>query len=322
MSYPGAVGYPTNLGCETSLQRSTTAFNFVVDNGTTPSNIPTQLQSPASVVQEETGACSLTVESSTGGGNAVVEISNTTGNAAVLNLNNVASGLSVINMGELPNGVTIACQSIPSTLQLTVSDQATGTPYLTVDTGTAPNAGYVKVSGNGGTNNVFLESGSVASDTAKISSSLSVGGTLAIGSSSVNPNQIIVTDTTTSISNLALNTAPQTLLPAATYAAGTTTPFNAPTAQGLYMIMGATTVGTTGVSIAAQLSTILYVNAGGTINIGGATYAQTGAAEYIAIVPNPTTRNQLELIVTSGSQALVQFSVVAVKLSGPIAGLF
>jgi hypothetical protein len=187
------------------------------------------------------------------------------------------------------------------------------------------------VAGNGG---VYIRSTAadlplVLSSTTAAGSSVVNGvpsaGRLTIGSSAANPSAILIVDSTTSVTNLALDTTPQVLLPSGTYAPGSITVFAGPVGVGLYAIMGCSTApGNTGTTIASQISTFAYVNASGGIQMGGAAYTQLGSTEYVAILPDPTNVQNLELAITGGvgSQSLVNYSIVAVRLSKGIAGMF
>ena len=79
MSYPGPVGYSTNLGCDTGLQRATDQFNFVVDNGgAEPApTVPTSLQSPATITPAVDGSVSLTMAATAGNSGLSITSPNT-----------------------------------------------------------------------------------------------------------------------------------------------------------------------------------------------------------------------------------------------------
>ena len=96
MSYPGPVGYPTNLACDSGLQRATDQFNFVVDNGggDPAPTVPSNLQSPASVLPDGVGDVVLGLNAS-GTGGSVLNISSPA-NIATAQITGVTASVNVI----------------------------------------------------------------------------------------------------------------------------------------------------------------------------------------------------------------------------------
>jgi hypothetical protein len=134
-----------------------------------------------------------------------------------------------------------------------------------------------------------------------------------------------MTSTATNLKKL--GGAPQVLLAAANLAPGTLVAptlfsFNAPAAEGLYAIVGASSGISTANSRQAQLTSICYVGPTGVVAIGGAAYADIGtiaADDCIEFAPvNNTTFNGSYV----GSQQVNNFQVLAFKISGPIPGTF
>ena len=132
MSYPGAVGYPTNLACDTSLQRSTDTFNFQLNTGAAGES--STLQSPASIIPGPLGASTLLIPNAAGGGDALLRIQDTTGNIANLEIINTAGGNSAILMGTSGSGaqILINAPSLANQGKLLI-EGATAT-YVSVDT--------------------------------------------------------------------------------------------------------------------------------------------------------------------------------------------
>lgn len=392
MSYPGAVGYPTNLACDTSLQRSTDQFLFQLNTGAAGES--STLQSPASIIPGPNGSSILTIPNAAGTGDAVLDVRDTTGNAAYVEITNTDGGNANILMGVRGSGrqVLITSPSLTAKGQLLVEAAVSGTPYLIVDTsnnnvvlGDLATAGSVNLNAAtvikdslGGSNGLALSPSSATqsvigqlcgnSGILSIGSSLSNltslqvadaagdgtvyvrsadgqvpltlrsnntgssiipgtanSGNLTIGSSAANPSGITFTDTATTINKL--GGAPQVLLAAGNLAPGTvgaptSFSFPAPTGEGLYAIVGASSGVSTANSRQAQLSCFCYVGPTGVAAIGGAAFADVGgiaADDCIQFAPaNNTVFNGSYV----GAQQVNNFSILAFKISGPIPGTF
>lgn len=221
MSYPGAVGYSTNLACDTALQRSTDQFNFQLNTGGGGSS-ESNLQSPASVIPAADGSVSLTmaatggtaggpqgstltISSDTGTGSANLIITDTTGNLAFINMTNTAGGDSIIQMGEAASQVYLYTGSTAG--QLEIQNGNTGAPYAVFDTinnnvtlGNLASAGTINldaatvVKDSTAPGNGLLLSPSSATSSL-ISQTIASGGTVTIGSSATAaPNTLVVSD--------------------------------------------------------------------------------------------------------------------------------
>jgi hypothetical protein len=207
MSYPGAVGYATNLACDTALQRSTDQFNFQLNTGGGGSS-ENNLQSPAVIIPAPDGTVSLSMTATGGtiGNNAIINITETTGNNAVINVTNTAGGNSVIQLGEAASQVLIIAPSAGAAGQLQIRNEATNTAYAVFDTvnnnvtlGDLASAGTINldaatvIKDSTAPGNSLLLSPSSAT-TSLISQTAASGGTVTIGSSAAAPNTLLVTD--------------------------------------------------------------------------------------------------------------------------------
>ena len=148
MSYPGPVGYTTNLGCDMGNQRAIDQFNFVVDNGgADPApTVPNNLQSPASVLPAANGASSLIIASGNAGASlsvitsganiSTIDIGTSNASASsVLSLNNGNYGSSTIQLGNAGGSnsqVSLEVDNLAPTLF--IKNVATPATYLSVDT--------------------------------------------------------------------------------------------------------------------------------------------------------------------------------------------
>jgi len=233
MSYPGPVGYPTNLGCDTGLQRATDQFNFVVDNGggEPAPTVPNSLQSPATIIPAVNGSVSLTMAATggnsglsitspnvssvivTGGADAVLTLA-TTGSAAIntsgIFLNSsggndenfihfsdpTAAGIAVYNNPGTPGQLSIGNDAIGGNVVATFN-QTTNVCNL----GNPLNAGAIYL------NNTTTVTSSASrppvggivltqtgATTSEIYQQVATGGSLNIGSSSTFPNTLKVSD--------------------------------------------------------------------------------------------------------------------------------
>ena len=148
---------------------------------------------------------------------------------------------------------------------------------------------------------------------------------LIIGSDASNNDHIVLTATATNLKKL--GGAPQVLLAAANLAPGTlvsptTFSFNAPAAEGLYAIVGASSGISTANSRQAQLNAICYVGATGVVAIGGAAYADIGTIAADDCIEFAPVNNNVFNGSYVGSQQVNNFQVLAFKISGAIPGTF
>ena len=148
-------------------------------------------------------------------------------------------------------------------------------------------------------------------------------GSLTLGSSgTTNPSAITLTDTATSISKL--GGAPQVLLATQLIVApGATGTIPVPVGEGLYCIMGCSAdPGATGQSRQAQFSVMAYVNSTGALQMGGSGISDLGSiggSDSFILIPNAGSANTM-FYANNGIQSLVNYSIRAFKISGPIPG--
>jgi len=333
MSYPSAPGTGTNLGCETGLQRSQDTFNFVLNTGAAAGGGST-LVSPVTLTPGPytiTGGATLTIGQA--GANALAYNPTThittvgDGNGAGKTVvdgtfqvfNPALVGANAIQMEVVAPTTSNIVQACATNGNLQIGSSASNPNILEV--ADIAGAGGLYVRATAGDLPLVLSSTTAAG--AAVYQGVPSAGRLTIGSSAANPSAILIVDTVTSVTNLGLDTTPQVLLARNTFTAGSITPFPAPTGVGLYAILGCSTPpGNTGFTIASQLSAFAYVNATGGVQMGGAAYTQNGTSEYVGIAPDPTNITQFQLVVTAGSQSLVGYSIVAVRISTGIAGMF
>ena len=225
MSYPGAVGYATNLACDTALQRSTDQFNFQLNTGgggssvnnlVSPANItnntvsdPTTLtfNGPSSFSTDTT--MSLTLDSvsaseifqiSTGSNTIPVVIDNT-----ALFVRESAVGNTIV-VDPFYNGIVASGSSIQFGDVFSVQKSGVGPTYLSVDTsnnnvtlGDLASAGTINldaatvIKDSTAPGNALLLSPSSAISSL-ISQTVASGGTVTIGSSAAAPNTLVVSD--------------------------------------------------------------------------------------------------------------------------------
>jgi len=190
------------------LNNATTAngkdYYFALSGGGAASS----LQSPASVTPVAgTGSCSLSLVNAAGGGDSVVNIQDTTGNLAILNMANAVGGDSIISMGVLGGSKVNLVAPSSNQGQVQVQANATGTPYLTVDTvnnavtiASSVSSGIVDIHGGiiiddfaTGPNGLGLTTTSITGS--RICQTIASGGIVAIGSSLAQQNTLIVTET-------------------------------------------------------------------------------------------------------------------------------
>ena len=293
------------------------------------------LQSPASitpdvggnaqlgVISGGTGVTSLNVSSPT---QSVLAVNGTTSSDIILgtNFHIKSSAPSVVTFSgagtqvnpvatfdALGNNVALSAPGLPGSVQ-------TGNPLIVAsyanqqtDVGISPIAPL--------TLNAVTYSGS-----SEISNTIATSGSLALASSQASLSNIIVADQAGVASTFikGLGGAPQTLLATvASVASGYTVTMPAPTGEGLYCIMVGSTPTSNQASRDAQLVTMAYVNTAGRIQIGGNGSTTTLGGGILDIYPLDSTTS-LFLQYTGTGQGLLNISVVAFKISGPIPGTF
>jgi len=182
---------------------------------------------------------------------------------------------------------------------------------------------FVQVSGSPGNTSLFLSGYQATVGECTIAPDIPSGGTLALGSSSVlaNPTAqaIVITDAATTVNRL--GGAPQTLMTAANINQGYSNTFAGPVGEGLYAICVCGASPSNAATRDAQMSTIAYVNPSGQIKMGGNATTTTPGPGVLDLFPIDSTTNMF-LQYTGTGQGLVNVSIVAFKISGPIPGTF
>ena len=287
------------------------------------------LQSPASITPDANGTATLLIEVSTGvAQTASLVVSNTTGNDAVVALQNTAGGNSLIEMGITGSVIGIIAPS-SNAGQLGIGASVAGAvanPNVLIDVSdnvvavsnslSVLNAAYA---GNS------LSMGLQSATASIIGQTVASGGTLSLASSAANQAAIVMTDVATTINNL--GGAPEVLLaagnlPAQTPPAQYNTTFPTPSTEGLWCIT-ACCQSTNQPSRQAQFSVIAYVNNARQVQMGGSTFADVGSiGSTDGLLVYPQQGGQAFNLAYTGTAAIVGFSVVAFKLSGPIPGTF
>jgi len=147
-------------------------------------------------------------------------------------------------------------------------------------------------------------------------------GNITIGSSAANPSGLTITDTATTINKL--GGAPQVLLAQGNIAPGGSGNIPIPSGEGLYCIMGCSAgPGSTGQSRQGQFSVMAYVNASARIQMGGSGISDLGSiggSDSFVLFPNDGLATMF--YINNGSQSMVNYSIQAFKISGPIPGAF
>jgi hypothetical protein len=206
-------------------------------------------------------------------------------------------------------GVLSIGSSVANPAGLVVTDQVQGGIQNHVEvTGVSPQAPLL-IAGGQSTNDCY------------IFPNVATNGILAIGSNnSFNQDSITVTDTALLLNKL--GGAPQVLLATVTsVASGYTVTIPTPTGEGLYSIMVCSTPTSNQASRDAQLMTMAYVNAAGRIQMGGNGSTTTLGGGILDIYPLDATASMF-IQYTGTGQGLLNISVVAFKISGPISGTF
>ena len=366
--------------------------------GGAPVGIPSQLQSPASVLPEAGGDVNLSMIASAGTGDATLTISSTNGNSAALDLVCTAGGNSFITMGEAGGDKVALINSSGTSGVLAITNDAQATAYLLIDTvnnnvsigatsgggvtvgtvttqsslivkdevgganavaispssatqsviaqtvatGGVLNIGsstgfpatlrvsdvpylgsgnYVEVFGAAGQSALFISGAQGSAGQCGIHPDCAPGsGQLLLGSDNTNVAIITLTNTATTINNL--GGAPQVLLAQGNIAPGGSGTIPTPTGEGLYCIMGCSAgPGSTGQSRQAQVSVMAYVKANGFIQMGGSGLSDlgtVGGSDSFLLIPNDGVATMFYQ--NNGAQSLVNFSIQAFKISGPILG--
>jgi len=256
---------------------------------------------------------SATAQGGGGGGSSTltspVAFTPSTGSTIAVLTNTVASG------GAVVIGSSTAA---PSTLSV------------------ADAGGVALVSINGGAGADLLLSGAVSSGTSCVigtNAASGAGGAIALISSAGTSAGVAVSDTATVINKL--GGAPVVLLAAGTIGPApqgppiapiTDTIPLAPCSEGLWCVVGTGGGATSTQNTAdAQFSVMMYVNAAGKVEIGGSVSVNVGtslnsADQSFELYPLNGSTN-LGYTYTGG-QELVNFSIIAFKISGPIPSTF
>jgi len=228
-----------------------------------------------------------------------------------LTLTPLSASTSVITQlkpsaGTLGIGSSVA---FPQTLR--VSD----VPYLGADC-------YIEVFGPAGGIPLFISAAQgVAGECGIHPDAIAGTGQLLLGSDNTNVSAIRIANQATTVNNL--GGAPQVLLATGTISPGASGNIPGPTGEGLYCIMGCSTAPSTGQTRQGQVNVMAYVNSSGRIQMGGSGIADIGSiggTDAFVLFPNDGTTTLFYQ--NNGAQSMVNYSIVAFKISGPILGTF
>jgi hypothetical protein len=245
-------------------------------------------------------------------------------NAATV-ISDSVGGLNALGLSPTSATQSLICQTVATNGVLQIGSAISNPNVLEV----------ADIVGSGG---VFIRSTAaeiplvLTSTTAAGSSSINGApsvGTLKLGSSAANPTAITLTDTATSITKL--GGAPQNLaitglssgnLAPGTVGSPTLFSFPAPTGEGLYAIVGASSGVSTANSRQAQCTSICYVGPTGVVAIGGAAFADVGSIGSDDNIQWSAANNTVFNGSYVGTQQVNNFVVLAFKISGAIPGTF
>lgn len=260
---------------------------------------------------------------------------NQTTNAVVLGQQAVAgtinlNGVTTINRVGGANGIVLTPLSADtSTISQTVA--ASGTLGIgsslafpqTLRVSDVPYLGascYVEVFGPAGSIPLFLSAAQgVAGECGIHPDAIPGTGQLLLGSDNTNVSAIRIASQATTINNL--GGAPQLLYGPVTVNSGTNTTFPGPVGEGLYSIVGSSVPTSTQNSRDAQFSCIAYINSSGRCQMGGSANADVGGVGGVdSLLVTPVDGATTFNFTYTGGQQVLNFSIYAFKLSGPILG--
>ena len=244
--------------------------------------------------------------------NAATVIKDLAGGANGIGLSPVSATNSIISQTIASSGVLGIGSSVAYPQTLRVSD----VPYLGA-------ACYVEVFGPAATVPLFISAAQGAGGQCGIHPDCAPGsGELLLGSDNTNVQGINLSSTSTTLNNL--GGAPQVLLAQGNIAPGASGNIPTPTGEGLYCIMGCSAgPGSTGQSRQGQVNVMAYVNAQGRIQMGGSGIADIGSiggTDAFVLFPNDGAATMFYQ--NNGSQSMINYSIQAFKISGPILGAF
>jgi hypothetical protein len=237
---------------------------------------------------------------------------NLVGGSNSLSLAPVSSTNSIINQTIATSGTIGIGSSTTFPQTLRVSD----VPYLGADC-------YVEVFGPPATVPLFISAAQGPAGECGIHPDTIIDGSgqLLLGSDNNNVSAIRIASTATTINNL--GGAPQVLLAAQTIAPNASGTIPNPTGEGLYCIMGCSVATSSGQTRQAQVNVMAYVNTNGRIQMGGSGIADIGSIGGTdAFVLFPVDGTNTLFYQNNGAQSLLNYSIVAFKISGPILGAF
>jgi len=227
-----------------------------------------------------------------------------------LGLSPTSPGASVISQTVASAGILNLGSSLANPAGLSISDIALpGQFNYTIVNGTSGNPGLVLQGAQGGAGICGIRVNAVAGS-----------GSLVLGSDNTNTGLINITNTATTVNNL--GGAPQVLLAQQNLAPGATGTIPTPTGEGLYCIMGCSAgPGSSGQSRQAQVNVMAYVNSSGRIQMGGSGIADIGSVGGTdAFILIPIDGSSTMFYQNNGSQSVLNYSIQAFKISGPILG--
>jgi hypothetical protein len=217
---------------------------------------------------------------------------------------------SVIAQTVATGGVLSLGSSLAFPATLRVSD----VPYLGA-------GNYVGINGAAGQAPLFISGAQGPAGQCGIHPDAAPGtAQLLLGSDNSNVQGINLSNTATTINNL--GGAPQILLAQQNIAPGASGTIPTPTGEGLYCIMGCSAgPGSSGQSRQAQVNVMAYVNSSGRIQMGGSGIADIGSVGGTdAFILIPIDGSSTMFYQNNGAQSVLNFTIQAFKISGPILG--
>jgi hypothetical protein len=168
-------------------QGSPGSYFFELAGAAPPPGVPSQLQSPASVIPAVDGTVNLNLVSSAGVGDATLTISSTNGNSAAVDLISTAGGNTYITMGESGGDKVTILNASGTSGALAITNDTTGTPFFLVDT-VNNNVSIGATSGGGvAVGTVTTQSSLIVKD--------AVGGANAVAISPTSASQSVIAQT-------------------------------------------------------------------------------------------------------------------------------
>ena len=197
MSYPGAVGYPTNLGCDTGLQRATDTFNFQLNTGAAGNE--STLQSPAAIVPAVDGSTNLSLTSTGANADASIAVTAAVPNGdAYIGLNGGANGTAFLNLAGGTTTMQIFKAGNTQAFNITAYPQQVGqSSLLTYNPLTGVSVlGDTKAGATTTINGTTVEVGTAAS------TAINLNATLSVSDAAGGSNLLVLSPTSASASSI------------------------------------------------------------------------------------------------------------------------